>query len=231
MTSCDDSAKAVEETAKAVRSGFETTQMLGGFVARLIGAPLEQAMGIWEDKLKYRRWENQLRLMDSFQRELSRRGLTSPNRVIPPKFAVPVLEAAAFEEDDYLRQFWAMMLVNAADETVDVQMRNAFVSILEDLTSLDVKVLEVLYSFHGGSPIESVLNRGFYIGFLPHRASPALDFEEMPPASPEVEISVANLIRLGLLAEMRSVDGGIEPYSVSKTTLGAEFFRSCTAPT
>jgi hypothetical protein len=36
------------------------------------------------------------------------------------------------------------MLMNAADESVDVQFRRAFISIAEDLTYLDKQVLECI---------------------------------------------------------------------------------------
>lgn len=222
-----DEAKAIQGAAKTVSKGLETSEKLGGFIAGLINGSLEQAMGIFEDKLRYRRWENQLQLMDRVHEELSKRGLSAPTRAVPLQFAVPILEAAALEEDDYLRQCWVMMIVNAADESVDLQMRRAFVSILEDLTSLDVKILEVVYQFDGRSPVEDILNRGFYVGYLPDVASPALDFEELPAISPEIDVCVGNLVRLGLLTETESVDGIREPYSVSKTSLGRAFYEAC----
>ena len=222
-----EEAKAVQETAKAISKGLETSEKLGGFIARIIDGPLEQAMGIWEDKLRFRRWSNQLRLRDQVEEEMERRGMKSPTRPVPLQFAIPILEAAALEEDDYIRQFWATMLVNAADETVDVQMRRAYVSILEDLTSLDVKILETIYSFDGGSPVEDLLNRGFYVGYLPGEACPPLDYTELPSVSLDIEVAIGNLIRLGLLKETESIDGGSDAYSVSKTQLGAAFFKSC----
>lgn len=222
-----EKAKAVQETAKAVQKGFEISEKLGGFIATIIGGPMEQAMGLWEDKLRYRRWENQLRLMDKVQEELARRGLSAPTRAVPLQFAVPLLEAASLEEEDYLRQFWAMMLVNAADESVEFQMRKAFISILEDLTSLDAQIVDTVYKAEGGWPVKSSFNRGFYVGYLPESANYPGDFESMSEITEEVAISVDNLIRLGVLIETESLDGGREPYSVSKTALGSAFHRAC----
>lgn len=224
-----DEAKALQETAKAFTKGLDTSEKLGGFIANLIGGSLEQAMGIWEDKLRYRRWENQLRLMDRAQEELSRRGLYEPTRAIPLQFAVPLLEAAALEEDDYLRKFWASMLANAADASVEFQMRTAFISILEDLTSLDVQILDTVYRAEGGWPIASSFYEGFATGFLPGKAAFSDQFEKVPKASEEVEIAVGNLIRLGLLTQTESLDGGREHNFVSKTALGRAFHRSCSS--
>lgn len=50
-----ESAKAVQEVAKATGKAIDTTQKFGGFISRYVAGPLEQGMGIFEDKLKYMR--------------------------------------------------------------------------------------------------------------------------------------------------------------------------------
>ena len=74
MSENDQAAKAVIETAKAAQEVAKTTGKgidagleLGGFFARFTGGPLEQASGIVEDKLRYMRWERQVRLMSAPQ--------------------------------------------------------------------------------------------------------------------------------------------------------------------
>lgn len=224
----DEEAKAIQERAKALSKGFETGEKFGGFIGQLIGGSLEQAMGIWEDKLRYRRWENQLRLMDQAQKELALRGLEGPTRAVQLQFAVPLLEAAALEEDDYLRQFWASMLANAADASFEFEMRTAFISILENLTSLDVNILDTIYRAEGGWPVASSFFEGFAIGYLPNQARSPDQCESSPNTSQEVEIAIGNLIRLGLLTQTESLDGGREHAFVSKTALGKAFHQSCT---
>ncbi len=54
----DEESKAVQEVAKATNNAIEAGRAMGGFIAKYVAGPLEQAMGIWDDKLKYRRWEN-----------------------------------------------------------------------------------------------------------------------------------------------------------------------------
>jgi Abortive infection alpha len=49
--------------------------------------------------------------------------------------AVPLLAAAILEEDDELRDAWARLLVNAADAATEMELRTAYVEILNDLAS------------------------------------------------------------------------------------------------
>ena len=62
-----ESCKAVQAEGKASTKALETTKNLGGFISKFISGPLDQAMGILEDKLKYVRWEHQVRLTNDLK--------------------------------------------------------------------------------------------------------------------------------------------------------------------
>src|SRR5712692_8992554 len=115
-----ESAKAVQEVAKTAGKAIDLSEKFGVFITRYVGASLTAAFGIFEDKLKYMRWERQVRLMQRANDFLSNEGFDQPTRVIPLKFAVPLLEAASLEDDDYLQDLWAKLLVNSAIETSGV---------------------------------------------------------------------------------------------------------------
>ena len=63
MKAVTETAKAAQEVAKMTGKGIDAGRELGGFFARFIGGPIEQASDIVEDKLRYLRWERQVRLM------------------------------------------------------------------------------------------------------------------------------------------------------------------------
>ena len=225
-----EEAKAVQEVAKSSGKAIDASSEMARFIGRIIGGPIEQAAGIWEDRLKYARSINQLKLRDKFEEQLAKRGLSEPTRAVPMSFAVPLLQAATLEEDDYLQDMWAAMLTNAGDEQVDVQFRRAFVSILEDMTSLDVKILKTIGD---AQPLETqvwAFGRGFYVGYLPEEAAPMDDFETSRPyPSKEVALSVSNLLRLNLLRNVDSPDGIPNNLEVDLTYLGEEFLRICSS--
>ena len=106
-----ETAKAVQEVAKATGKAIDVGQKFGGFISRYVAGPIEQGMGIFDDKLKYMRWERQVRLMQRAEQLLREAGLTQPTRAIPLKLAVPLLEAASLE--DSLR-----LTVNAQNEII-----------------------------------------------------------------------------------------------------------------
>ncbi|MCF7956217.1 MAG: hypothetical protein K9M75_10470, partial [Phycisphaerae bacterium] len=98
-----ETAIAAQEIAKTSGKAIDAGSKFGGFVAKYISGPLEQATGIVEDKFKYIRWERQQRLMlraEDFMKEI---GLASPTRPVPLKLAIPLLQGASMEEDDDLQ--------------------------------------------------------------------------------------------------------------------------------
>ncbi|WP_295717980.1 Abi-alpha family protein [uncultured Halovibrio sp.] len=217
----DQIAEASGKTADAVREMVK-------LIDRVIGGPLEEAAGIWQDKLKYTRAVNQLKLRDRFQDHLARRGLSEPTRAVPLSFAVPLLQAATLEEDEYLRDMWAAMLTNAADERVEVELRRAFVSLLEDMTSLDAQILKVIGDAPPLDSYSEALQVGFYIGYLPEKAAPMDNSESGQPfPSKEVFLSVSNLLRLNLLRTSDTLDGIRKDLEVDLTYLGEELLRLC----
>ena len=118
MSEVEETAKAAQEIAKTAGKVVEAGERFGAFISKYIRGPLEQGIGIFEDKLKYMRWERQLRLMQRANELIRISGSTAPSRPIPIKLAVPLLQAASMEDDDYLQDMWAKLLVNAAERTV-----------------------------------------------------------------------------------------------------------------
>jgi hypothetical protein len=221
-----ETAKATQEVAKTAGKAIDAGEKLGRFIARFISGPLEQGIGIFEDKLRYMRWERQQRLMkraEDFMREV---GLNQPTRPLQLKFAVPLLQAASLEDDDYLQDLWAKLLVNAANATSGVDQKRAFVDILESLSAFDAQILEKLYSL----PFEETRHKGILTQHLPGSVSVEPDdpnHKQVPPSA-EVELALANLARLGVISVARSWGGGEIFASVNPTLLGKSFVQACT---
>jgi hypothetical protein len=52
----EEESKAIQEAAKATSKVIDAAREAGGFIAKFIAGPLEQGIGIFEDRLKYMRW-------------------------------------------------------------------------------------------------------------------------------------------------------------------------------
>ena len=222
----EDSVQAIAETTgKAI----DATREAGGFIARYIGGPLDEAVGIVEDKLRYVRWERQIRLFQRAEEFLRLSGLQAPTRAVPMQLAIPIVLGASLEEDDSLQDRWAALLVNAANARFPGEVRRAYASILEQLTPLDAKILDALYSV----PVDpEIKDAALQTKNLPHRAR-AIDIDgpearDRSLPQDDVVIALANLVRLGCIRTPLTWSG-VDIFSMAiPTIMGREFVRACT---
>ncbi|MCP3682648.1 MAG: DUF4393 domain-containing protein [bacterium] len=218
-----DEINAVTEVAKTTGKAIDASREVGGFISKFIEGPLEQGMGIFEDKLKYMRWERQVALMDKVNDKMTERGLEGPTQPVPIKITIPLLQAASVEDDDNLQELWANLLVNAADKDTGVEVVRSFITILKDLTWFDAQILQKVYSIE--PPPESDL--GFWE--LPQEIIMIKRKEPVDLKKPNDEVALAleNLYRLNLItsamwAGADAIRGGYQ------TRLGRRFYEACT---
>ena len=221
-----ESAKAAQEIAKTGGKAIDATRAAGGFIARFVAGPLEQGMGIFEDKLRYLRWERQLRLMRRAEEVLNSLGLDAPSRAVPLKIAIPLLQAASVEEDDGLQDKWVNLLVNAANSASGIEIRRAYIEILEQISPLEARILDVIYSL----PFESIHHDGVVTCDLPNSARPETKEDQATePREPsdEIKLALANLARVGCLRQGSTWGGGENFRRVNPTLLGKSFVDAC----
>ncbi len=222
-----ESAKAVQEVAKTTGKAIDASQKFGGFISRYVAGLIEQGMGIFEDKLKYMRWERQVRLMQRSEQLLREAGLTRPTRAIPLNLAVPLLEAASLEDEDYLQDLWARLLVNAANGGSHVSLQRAYIAVLEQPTPLQAVILQKIYSL----PYDETRHNGVEASKLPDDVAIWKDFgkhDSLPEPPEEVRLALANLARLDCIAIQKSAGGGEMFKRVIPTLLGRSFVEACT---
>ena len=229
----DEEGKAVQEMAKAAGKSVEAARDLGGFIAKFIGGPLEQAVAIWTDKLRYRRWENQIVLAAKAKAFLETRGLKEPTRTIELNLALPLLEEASLADSETMQDRWAALLANAADGSKP-EVRRAYVTILAELTSFDASILEKIFDadrtyiasddrpyaelWTHRLPDEAVIPTG--------KEFEPTDFEPTD-LSPDVALALVNLGRLGLTDSAGAFGGMATMHWVSMTELGRQFVAAC----
>lgn len=214
-----------DEEAKVAGKSVEAVREFGGFVSKYFEGTLEQAIGIFEDKLKYMRWERQIRLMEKANNLLANRGITKLTKKIPLKLGIPLLEAASLEDDDYLQDLWVNLLVNASDIDSGIELQRSYIDILERLSPLEARLMNMLYSL----PYEEYQHTPIRTEALP---SGFINKEEMEPGVeplPEVKLALANLTRLGCIAPSKTFGGGEHFSQVNLTFLGKMFVDACNA--
>lgn len=224
-----EAAKATQEVAKTTGKAIDASREFGGFISRYISGSLEQGMGIFEDKLKYMRWERQMRLMQRASDYMASLGVGAPSRPIPLKFAVPLLEAASLEDDDYLQDLWAKLLVNSSIEGSPIDLNRSYIDILERLSHLEAKILSVIYAL----PEEEVRNKSILTGNLPESAEieDEENIGETIQPSEEVLFALANLERLGCISLPTTWGGGQIFSTIYPAVLGRKLVEACTLKT
>lgn len=225
----DEQAKAAQEVAKTTGKAIDAAEKAGGFIAKYIGGPLEQAVGMWEDKLKYTRWERQLRLMQRAEGVIRELGINQPTRAVPMKIAIPLLQGASLEDDDDLQDRWVNLLVNAATVESGIGVIPIYSEILSHLTPLEALILDKIYAL----PYDQMRYEGVYTSELPDSARICDDGgkgDHTKEPMHAVKLALASLHRSGCLSITMSMGGGEMFYRVNPTELGRSFVRACQRP-
>ena len=150
---------------------------------------------------------------------LEGKGPSLQRRAVPLKLAIPILEDGALEEDNSLQDIWAQLLANAADAGSGVEVRSAFLTILKDLSPLDASNLQKIYEVPNPLPSEGIVTID-----LPRRAfASSTEGAHLLALAPEIELSIRNLVRLGLVEPIPLLDGGSVVTIVSRNELGKQF--------
>lgn len=221
-----ETAKATQEVAKTASNAIDAGREMGGFISRFISGPLEQGIGIFEDKLRYIRWERQVRLIKRSEEFMRQQGLTNPNKPIPIKNAVPLLEYATLEEDDNLQDMWARLLVNGTNDSTGINIERSFIEILAQISPIEAQILQTIYAL----PFEKIQHAGVVAENLPKYATVAEEKPENKPKEPshEVKLALSNLARIGCLKFPLSWGGGEIFTQINPTLIGKEFVAACT---
>ncbi len=227
LNAANEVAKAVTEVAKTTSKAIDASKEFGSFLKPFIDCTLEQAIGIVEDKFKYARWKNQVRLMEKAHEYLRDKNLTEPSRIIPLKLAVPLLQAASIEDDNYLQDLWAKLLTNFANKDSGVDLQRSYIDILKRMNPLEVIILKKIYDL----PYEEAKNNKLSTRDLPNdivcysQGYKSLDEKAL---NPEVELALANLARQGCISPAMVMSGGLVYTSIYQTYLGKCFYDACT---
>jgi Abortive infection alpha len=222
MSESETSAEAVKEVAKTAGKAIDAASGVGRFLARVIGAPLEELGGMWFDHVRYLRAERLIHLHRRFDELRAAAGLSGDLRRVEPKVALSLIEAASIEEDDDLQDLYARLLVNLTNPGNAVEAKRAFVTILQDFGPLEARLLQMLCDAPGAP--QTVQTAG-----LPHKYLDETNVEgNVRSPSEGASLALWNLARLGCVAPAGTWGGGSTVAVVSVTELGRALYRACT---
>jgi hypothetical protein len=112
----ENTAKAIEESAKSIGKGIDLVGGLGSYLSRALGGVPENLIGLlvgdWLIHKRARRWGE---LQAETLRILEQRKVQEPYEDISPSIALPLIEAALDEVREVLKDIWANLLASAMD--------------------------------------------------------------------------------------------------------------------
>ncbi|MES2898671.1 MAG: Abi-alpha family protein [Pseudomonadota bacterium] len=229
----DETIRAVAEAAKEVAAtggkAIDSINAVGAAFSRFFGPPSSEVSGMICDHLKHIRLERQVRLYERTVEFMRQRGFRAPTRTLPLKLAVPLLEAATLEDDNSLQDVWARMLVNATDINHSGELSRSFIVILEQLSSLEVQMLDQIYELElDDDPETGVLTSNLPISVTASHVNTVAWTETTDPTA-TICLGLANLSRLGCIRATETFGGGPVYRLVFPTILGKALHSMCSA--
>lgn len=206
MDELNETTKAFTEGAKLAKTVIDTTAQFGSFLSNVFGTPAEDVYGIVGDKINFIQWERRVRMAEVVNKYHKEKGFP-PIRPIPPKFAIPMIVNAGFEEDDDLQDIWCRLISNSMDPNFNSEIRYAYIDIIKSLTSLDAKILKYIFekamerSFIPGMILENgnivgyknYFDRELLVDYTPNLAKIR---EDMGISNEQFDLALYNLIRV-----------------------------------
>ena len=216
--------KAGQELAKTASKGIDVVQKFGEFVARYASGPFEQVSSMATDSLRYYRLERLLRFEKKINDLMKETGEVSPTKTIPLKMALKLLQSASIEDNDYLQDMWATLLVNSSISRYDIDLHPVYIEILNSVTPLEAAILDKIYYL----PLDKHRHHSIVTGQLPKEVFFREDGqEEVILPSEEVSLALANLTRLGCLSRSTTWGGTESLTTVNPTVIGRNLVKAC----
>ena len=234
-----DSAKAIQEVAKATGQGIDLVKKIGTFFSRIMDEPIAATCGMLADTLKFKRWERQVKLIEKVEQIMKEKRIEGKFTPIEPKLALPIFHNASLENNELLHDLWAKLLVSAMDPSYQAKTRTAYIDIIKQLDPLDVKILKkmnVVYQKKISTSTFFKEKTPTYVCILKKDL-----LEDLTVSNEDYWTAVDNICRLGLACsyiEGDTIDTEEDSYDVvtshggynalSLTALGLSFVKICT---
>lgn len=218
----NEEAKAVQEISKTTGKGIDLISQIG----ECISGPVKEGMGILQDNITFKRWENRIKIAEKVKIKQEELGFDYKIKQIEFKLAVPLFEAATLDEDDYMQELWANLLINSSYEESGINLCRAYIDTLERLSPYDAKILLKIYKLNREDDENGDHKIATYK--LPREA-----FFEKPDKINKIEnieliLALTNLHKLNCIIPIKTF-GMDDVYEyVNKSVYGKHFIKSCT---
>lgn len=203
-----------------------TNEEIQSFFKGIVPDFVQEGGGILTDTVRFWRWKNQVSIIQKAQKVIEDSGLEKQKSSL--KVLVPLLGSGSLEEDETLQEKWANILANAV--TGNVQVRPNYIDILNELSSMEVILLDKIYD---EASKEADYEKRKQTQFGKEQVCKIFSL-----SSDQFDLMVENLFRLGVCQAPGSTGIMFGNARVALrttdvfelTTLGSEFIKACRTP-
>ena len=173
----------------------EDDKHLSKFLIDILGPAAKEIKELLGDRARYWRWKNLLSIREKFNTKCQEQGINpekSENK-LALSIGLPLLEVASYQNDDFLQDRWANLLVDSVkSDPQEYNIDITFVRMLEQFSRLDCEVLEYV--------VENGIEEG-HVDDTPMVLHPLLE-SDIRQAFPDslVHIALEKLVSLGCVA-------------------------------
>lgn len=146
MSSGKDENK-INETIGSLIQSEEISKDIRTLLGRLFGPAVSELGQTLGDQARYFRFKNLARIMTKVQANQAARGLPpEATKALPFGDALRTIEAASYEEDETVQDFWAKLIANATSPDGDGTIKKVYIEILKSLSAPEAVLLDFLWT-------------------------------------------------------------------------------------
>jgi hypothetical protein len=200
------------------------------FAVKISGSPASELGELLADKVRYRRWKNQVRIVNKATKYAQEAGIDPQS--VKLTVLTPLLENAANEEDESMTDRWAALLANAASND-GAEISPSFPATLARLSPMDAQVLDAVH-------VALSKLAGLHIGVTGVQAGQIAEHYGWPAGDVLISFEIlqaAGLCASGSPAMVEAEKGkpkqgllGSDRSYVIETEFGRRFLEACTPP-
>lgn len=197
--------------------GIQTVASALGFC--MLESPAKQVGYLLADQVKYYRRTNLIKMLKKAEVFCKKEGVNP--KLVPKSFSSALFEAAQHQDDEDLQNRWASLLANAVNGH---QVHPSYISILRDLTSVEVKVLEYLYKRYSSTQEKKIYKSECENLIINELKSINKDVD---PSS--INLILGNLFRLNLVRLVVSAMSSDHQPKCDLSDFAIDFIRACSS--
>jgi|SRR5215213_3167653 len=212
----------------------KTLEGAQSFLDRLLGPAVDETGQLLADKVRYRRFRNQVKMVEAARELVEAAGLEP--RPIALQTLVPLVEKASLEEDPTIQQMWAHLLARAATSSPRDGLHRLCVEVLASISPREAILLNYVYQEYRRKQPELLARQRTW---NPSRSDIAAELLTFRPSElysqsgigrSDGDLLLDNLLRLNILRwEIPEVEEGetVHPSFVHLTELGLAVLKEC----